>query len=277
MTRFLKGLFLIARPVNVLITMISIVVAASLAGSLRPFGNVVLACLSAGFIAAGANAINDYFDVEIDRINKPKRPIPSGLLSPLSAYGIAIASFLLGVALNLWLTVSMLVLALVVSVALFAYGAHFKRTPLTGNLLVSTVTGLAFVYGGMAVGRVKESLFPALFSFCFHFGREVLKDIQDMEGDARDAARTFPLAFGVPASVALIILTFIVLMVLTALPYVFGRYGGWYFALVAVGIYPVLIYVMARIRKYPPPEELGFLSNLLKGDMLIGLLALYLR
>ncbi|MEE9118324.1 MAG: UbiA family prenyltransferase, partial [Calditrichia bacterium] len=123
----------------------------------------------------------------------------------------------------------------------------------------------------------KETFFPAAFAFLFHLGREILKDIQDMEGDKQAGADTFPVKYGISRSIGLISVDFILLVFLTAIPYILGIYSIRYFMIICFGIYPVLLFVLYRSRKDSDPANLGFLSNLLKADMIIGLLAIYLK
>jgi geranylgeranylglycerol-phosphate geranylgeranyltransferase len=267
----------LSRPVNVGISFLTIIVAAELAGGITPLKNVVFAALSAALVTIGANVINDYFDIEIDRINEPTRQIVAGnvtknqaLLYFSSVYFIA---WFLAFYINLW----MLIIAFFTSVILFFYSFHLKRTVLWGNLTVSVSTGMAFFYGGLAVGHLKEMIFPAVFAFLFHFGREILKDIQDMKGDSQGGAKTFPLKYGVSASIRLIIIDFILLVILTAIPYISGIYSIRYFLVICLGIYPVWLFVLLRSKRDINSKNLGFLNNLLKADMIIGLLAIYLK
>ncbi len=150
-----------------------------------------------------------------------------------------------------------------------------KRTVLFGNLTVSFATATAFVFGGMAVGRPAATLFPASFAFLFHFGREILKDLQDVEGDKMHRANTFAVKFGRQSSLILISVIFIILLVWTIMPYIINIYGRIYLLIILLGVYPVIIYVLFSNWKHTEPGKLGILSNLLKVDMIIGLLAIY--
>jgi geranylgeranylglycerol-phosphate geranylgeranyltransferase len=267
----------LSRPVNVIISFLTIIVAAELAWGLDPIENVLLAALSAALITIGANVINDYFDIDIDRVNKPKRPLAVGILSKQTAIVYFISVYICAWCLALYINIWMFLIAFTTSVILFFYSFHLKRTVIWGNLTVSFATAMAFVYGGLAVGHYKETLFPAAFAFLFHFGREILKDIQDMEGDSQAGAITYPLKYGISRSISLITVDFILLVFLTAIPYILGIYSLRYFLIICLGIYPILLFVLYRSNKDPKPENLGFLSNLLKADMIIGLLAIYLR
>lgn len=267
----------LSRPVNVLISFITIIIAAELAGSLEPIENVLIAALSAALITIGANVINDYFDIEIDRINKPNRPLAAGTVKSNISIFYFITVYFLAWSLAVYISIWMFLIAFVTSIILFFYSYYLKRTVLWGNLTVSLATAMAFVYGGVAVGHYVETFFPASFAFLFHFGREILKDIQDIEGDKRAGAHTFPIIYGISKSLILILVDFILLVFLTAIPYILGIYSLKYFLTICLGIYPVLLFVLLRSRKDSSPKSLGYLSNLLKADMVIGLLAIYLK
>jgi len=276
MNKFLS-LIKLSRPINVLISFLTIIVAAELAWGLTPLINVMLAALSAALITIGANVINDYFDIEIDQVNKPDRPLAAGAVSRRTAILFFIIVYVLAWILAFSLNLSMFIIAFSTSVLLFFYSFILKRTVLWGNLTVSLATAMAFVYGGLAVGHYKETFFPAAFAFLFHFGREVLKDIQDMEGDRRAGAVTYPIKYGIDNSITLITIDFILLVFLTAIPYILGIYSIRYFLIICLGIYPVLLYVLFKSKQDSRPKNLGILSNLLKMDMVIGLLAIYLK
>lgn len=274
--KFINSIIAISRPANVLISMISIFVAAFITGTLHPAINVLLACVSGGLIAAGANTINDYFDLEIDRINKPKRPLVAGKLSSSQAVIIALFEFAVGSLLALFIGLLAFIIAFSISLLLFFYSYRLKRLPLIGNLAVSFSTGMAFIYGGIAVHRVVETLIPAIFAFFYHFGREIIKDIQDREGDTSEKARTFPIIYGNRLSLILTTLNFALLTVLVFLPFLFGWYGIKYILVILFGVYPVIFFSVWSMWRNQTPGNLGFISNLLKADMLVGLLAIYL-
>jgi len=270
----LLGLWQLLRPVNVLIGALSIGIGAWVTGTLSPAKNVLLACLSGGFITGAANAINDYFDIEIDLINKPERPLPARRVSPSGAFSWSISLFLLGIGLSFFINTPAIIISGTASLLLFLYSWRFKRLPLIGNITVSFITGLAFLYGGVAVGRIQASLIPATFAFLFHFGREILKDIEDISGDRAENARTFPICCGVRAAKIVITAVFILLILATLFPYFKNIYNGLYFAIVLPGVDAYLLYVIWAFWKSVEPTHLHKLNTGLKADMLVGLLSI---
>ncbi len=267
----------LTRPVNVIIAMCSVFIAALITGTLSPIANVILACLSAGLITAGANTINDYYDIAIDQINKPDRPLARGLISPGQAFWASLIQYFFGNLFAIFISPLMFAIALFFSLLTYLYSARLKRTVLWGNIAVSLSTAAAFIYGGSAVHRPREAVIPALFAFFFHFGREIIKDMEDVAGDRENNAITFPVKYGMPPSIQLVSLNFVILILLTIFPFWAGWYGEWYFLIIVIGIYPLILYTIYSIRNNTSPTHLHRLSNLLKADMLVGLLAIYFR
>ena len=271
----IKALFILTRPVNVLIGGLSIVIGAFIAGSLQPVINVVLAAFSGGIIAGAANSINDYYDLKIDKINKPYRPIPAGLVTQKEAFCFSIALFIVGLVLGALINWKALLIAIFACVVLYLYSARLKRTVLWGNLSVSLISAFAFIYGGVAVNRLNAALIPAGFAFLFHLGREIIKDVEDQKGDLADNAKTLPIQYGTNVALSVTTIVFILLIIATFLPYIFNVFGFIYLLVVILGVDLVVIYVIFSIWKNPQPANLGRLSTILKIDMLMGLFAIY--
>ncbi len=271
----IKSFIILSRPVNVIIAFITIFIAAGITGPLVPFVNVLLAAICVMFITIGANVINDYYDIEIDKINKPNRPLPSGKLSTKQALIYTIIVFVISGIIASFLSLEMFFVASISCLLLFLYSYKFKRTILWGNFIVSLISGMAFIFGGMAVGRAEAALFPAVFAFLFHFGREILKDIQDIEGDKNQGIVTFPIKYGTRNSIILVLIIFIILILVTIIPYILHVYGFYYLLIVVTGVHTVLVYVLISSWNKPKADNFGRLSTILKIDMLIGLLAIY--
>jgi len=272
----IKYFCLLCRPLNVVIGMLSIFIGAFITGTIHPFDKVMLACLSGGVIAAAANVINDYYDVEIDKINKPYRPIAAGIITLNQAFVFSMTLFLVGIVLGGLINWQALVVSVFSAALLFLYSYRLKRTVLWGNLSVSLVTALAFIYGGIAVNRLGFALIPATFSFFYHLGREIIKDVEDIEGDRADHIQTLPIVHG--PKVALLIATwvYLVLILLTIIPYIFRIFGTYYLITVLFIVDLVVGYVLISLWRNPTPRHLSKLSLILKLNMFAGLLAIYL-
>lgn len=274
MTR-LKHFLLLSRPLNVLIGMISIVMGAFIAGSIQPWRNVLLASLSGGLIAAAANAINDVYDVAIDRINKPHRPIAAGVITPREGVYFSVSLFVLGIVIGAAINWQALMISLVASILLFWYSARLKRTVFWGNFVVSLVTALAFIYGGVAVSRLGYAIIPAVFSFFYHLGREIIKDAEDVIGDRADNARTLPIRYGKTAALRVAAWIYLMLVVLTIVPYWCNIFGIYYLIIVVGIVDLVIVYVLFSMFRHPDARNLSRVSLILKMNMFAGLVAIY--
>lgn len=269
----IKGYIRLVRPINMVIVVASVAIGAFLSGDLRSL-SVLLACVSAGLVLAGGNCLNDVFDLEIDRINNPQRPIPSGSLSRRGASICGGAMLAAGTALSAPIGGQALGIVASASVLLVFYGLWLKRCMLLGNLVVSLLAALAFVFGGVAVGNPKGTWFPAVFAFLFHLGREVVKDAEDVKGDRKWGVRSLAGVFGEQTGVMVAAIVFALLIGVTILPFARGEYGRLYLLLVIVGVDLVLIVTMLALLTRKKWMSLHRASVLLKVGMVFGLAAL---
>ena len=264
----------ITRPLNNIITALAVFIGAWTAAWVDPLDKLILALLSASLISAGGYVVNDFFDLETDKINKPSRPLPEGKVNVRSALVFSLILFLTGLLLSLLIKKIAFILALTAVLLLVLYSFKLKRAPLVGNLLVSLVCGLAFVYGGIVGRDFRLSLIPAGFAFLFHLGREILKDVEDVRGDLSVRAQTIPIAWGVNLSLLLTTFVFSGLILLTIVPYYLRVFPLLYLILVLV-VDLLLVYVMVSMWMDQSKSNLGTLSGILKFGMILGLLAIF--
>ncbi len=275
-----KALALISltRPVNVLITFATVVIGGVLAAgdSALSSTHLYFAALTAGMIAAGGNAINDVFDVKIDTINRPNRPIPSGRLSISNAVTFSILQFVSGLWFAYRLSIQLGLIAFVVTVLLILYSYSWKRSLLLGNIAVAFCGALAFFYGAIAVNNPVAGLFPAIFAFLIHLAREVIKDVEDKTGDAESGAKTFPIVYGDRASQHLTASILWALIISTVVPVLLGIYDLYFLITVIVLVnLPLIVLSYFLLRRIEPMTQ-KITSRGLKLIMIGGLIALYI-
>jgi len=263
------------RPGNLAIAGLAVLVGSS--GSWRGTGwAVALAAASAMAIAGAGNALNDVFDIEADRINRPRRPLPMGTIGRRFAYYLSIVLYLIGIGLGFLASPANGALAVLASALLWLYAARGKRLGLLGNLLVSLAGGLAFVYGGVAARQPWPSLIPAAFALLMHLAREMVKDVQDLEGDSRIGARTTAVVLGPRRTMAAASGALALLILLTPVPFLMHIYTWRYLAAVLLGVDPMLGFLIKDMLSGPGRERLGTISFYLKINMLLGLMAICL-
>ncbi len=159
-----------------------------------------LAAIVAFLICGGGNAINDYFDYEIDKINMPKRPLPSGRISRKSALYLFWIVSITGLVLSYFVGFSFFAIALFNFIVSGMYAWKLKRTAIKG-IFVAYLGSSAFIAAPFIAGfpvNIFDSALPVLvlISFFGTLSRQLLMDIRDMEGDKKAGAKTLPLAIG---------------------------------------------------------------------------------
>lgn len=276
LSKKIKAYIDLARPVNVVITLLSIPVASILAGAqVGQWLPVLLAAVTGGFVAAGANAINDYFDVEIDKTNRPSRPIPRGDATKGEAWTEWLLLSFVAIVLNLFLNLAALAIVVFAVFILYWYSALFKRTIVIGNVVVAVMTGMAFIYGAVVVGNFSRAIMPALFAFLINIVREVIKDIEDIEGDRKDNANTLPVKYG-PRPALWVATVSIVILIATTIGAYWLEIYTIYFLYPVLAVDILLTGVLIWMWKDQSPSMMNRLSNGLKLCMVVGLIAIYL-
>jgi len=266
----------IMRPLNLLQGGIAILGCLALADPLPRWWQVLLAILVVWAYTGAGNTLNDYYDREIDQINRPHRPIPAGLIRPRQA--LIFAWILFGSGTLAVLPVFNRQIAVIIPIALFfliAYTPVFKSRPLWGNLIVSGILGMTFLFGSAIFGDMRPGIVPCCLAFGFNLIREVVKDMQDVKGDQALGARTFPLVFGLEAARRLVVILTLILILGALVPFFLKIYGIFYLIVLVLTVEIPLVFVIFSVRRDCTPANCGRLAALLKGDVFFGLLAIF--
>jgi 4-hydroxybenzoate polyprenyltransferase len=257
----------------------------------------ILLSLSSVLIAAAGYIINDYFDLNIDRVNKPGKVVVEKIIKrrwaiiwhlALSGLGIIIGFYLSWKLRNIFIGPSNTVCVLV----LWFYSTTFKKKLLIGNVLISLLT--AWVIGVLylcefrlhrfvnpefhsALSRIyKFTVVYASFAFIISLVREVIKDMEDMEGDAKYGRRTMPLIWGLNATkfFCTIWLT-ILLAALIFIQFYVLQYKWWLTIIFTcfLVIFPILL-VLKKLSGARKPSQFHQLSQLIKSIMMMGILSM---
>jgi len=256
--------------------------------------NFVLICLSSVLIAAAGYIINDYFDLNIDRINKPERLIVQNIIKRrwtivwhffLSMAGIAIGFFLDFTTRATFLGFSNLICACL----LFIYSISLKKKLLAGNVLISLLTAWVVLVitwcefisfpriRGIDIAKLSRYTFLyAGFAFIISIIREVIKDMEDMPGDSKYGCRTMPIVWGVNAAKVYTAVWIIILVALVAIVQVYILQFRWWWTVTYSFLFIIapLIYTLVQLRKSNTPEAYHRLSNLTKMVMFSGILSM---
>jgi|Deesub1362A_J573_1020465.scaffolds.fasta_scaffold00272_46 geranylgeranylglycerol-phosphate geranylgeranyltransferase len=233
----------------------------------------ILALLSVFMITGAGNALNDVYDIEIDRVNKPDRPLPSGRLKRRAVMRTVSIFFIVGILLSLMVSLQInfffpFALALINSVLLWNYAVMLKRLPLIGNVLISYLTASTFLYGGSLTGKVMGVVIVLfILSFFATLSREIVKSIEDVEGDRIGGANTIAVVWGIQKAGMFAVLCIFLTIALSPLPYLTGLLGELYLGVVVMADAGFL-YALTQIPKNPTNA-----STILKTSMGIALVA----
>lgn len=269
----LKTLFRIVRPLNAMMAGFAGVLAFVIAtGTIVPQVTIVFFIIL--LITAAGNVINDYHDAAIDAINRPDRPIPSGMITRKAALFYAVVLFLVGNIIGIvFAPMPLVLIGIINSVLLWFYASHLKVMPLLGNLAVSYLAASIFLFGGALEGwiGVMSNLPIAGATFGVILARELIKDAEDMPGDVALGARTMPIRYGLRPTVMIAGAAAVIGVIITLLLYT--RWGPGYL----VGIIPVDIIIgfgIYQAIRCRTPEEIkdSRSSHLIKIGMFTSLL-----
>ena len=269
--------FNIIRPLNVIVGSITILVSSLIAKYNGPINVVIFAALVVTLYTVGANTLNDYFDYEIDKINRPDRAISSGLVLRPHALIISILAFLLGTLIALQLNINSQLVSIGISLPLIiGYNIKLKKFPLIGNIVVAIVLALSFIYAGLAFSNVSPLILPAALAFGLTLIRELVKDMADIIGDKSVGLKTFPIIFGEKKTIILCVVLSVLLGIGAFIPFITGHYNICYgISLILTVEIPLGVVVISVINK-PSIETAKRSANLLKFCTIGGLFSIYI-
>jgi len=256
----------------------------------------ILLVLASLFIAAAGYIINDYFDINIDEVNKPEKMIVDKVISRrwaiawhfiLSITGILLTMLALPV-FDKWYLVVGNVFCVIL---LWFYSTTFKRKLLIGNIVISLLTAwtiLFIFFSKVSVSDAFEAAHPgqpkffrfaflyAGFAFIISLIREAVKDIEDMPGDARYGCRTMPIVWGANVTKVYIAVWMIILISMLAIVQVYILQFQWWWAVVycILMIILPLLFIFLKLFKASSIQEYHKLSSWTKLVMLTGILSM---
>lgn len=260
--------------------------------SLNP-AHFFLLILSSVLIAAAGYVINDYFDLNIDRINKPNRLIVQKIISRRYAiawhFFLSIAGIAIGFYLDFTTHVTLLGFSnLACACLLFLYSVSLKKKLLAGNILISLLTAWTvlvvtwceariFFSATFSISRIlRVTILYAGFAFVISLIREAIKDMEDVEGDRKYGCKTMPIVWGINASkiYTAVWMTMLAISLLILQAYVL-QFRWWFTALYCLlFIFIPLINVFIKLFKAQTAKDFHSLSSLVKFIMLTGILSM---
>jgi 4-hydroxybenzoate polyprenyltransferase len=250
------------------------------------------------FIAAAGYIINDYFDLNIDRVNKPGKLVVDTFIKRRWAIlwhlGFSLIGIILSAVVSYRLANPLPVLFNVITVfLLWFYSTSFKKQVLVGNIIISLLTGWVVLVLYVAVNPVdlrpvdnvsfrvlsrvyKFAVLYGGFAFIISLVREVIKDMEDIQGDAKYNCRTMPIVWGLPASKMFVAVWLIVLLCSLIILQVYALQLRWWWSVLYSIIFIITPLVVILKKLFPAVEPVHFheLSTLIKIVMLTGIISM---
>ena len=215
----------------------AVLVGASLTGfSHLESQNLFYGAITAFTLTGASMAINDYYDFDIDKINEPQRPIPSGAVSLNSALVLTGVLTVIGFVFAFLISMYCLLFAIAAWAIMVAYSTVGKRRGFAGNLLVSACVAAPFLYRSLvAVNSIMFNiLLFASMAFLSNTGREIAKGIVDVQGDSSHNIRTLAVTFGDRKAAFAGAAFFVFAVCLSPLPLIFHLVSIWFVPFVLV-------------------------------------------
>lgn len=204
-----------------------------------------------GFLLSGsAMILNDYFDIEVDKINAPNRPLPSGLISSKTAIVFTIVISLLGLVSSFFINKIAVLLYIIFWIVGFLYNWKLKEKGLLGNLFVSSSVAVTIILGGIVVGNPwnKAVLIFSMMLFVFDLGEEIAADAMDIEGDKKRNVKSIPILIGRKNALYVSFSLFIIFIALSLLPVILSLFGISYLIIISLTDMMILFWGVKLIK-----------------------------
>jgi geranylgeranylglycerol-phosphate geranylgeranyltransferase len=198
--------------------------------------NLTYGFVTGFMLTAASMTINDYYDRQIDAINEPNRPIPSGLIQPKQALAFALTLTAVGFATAILTSLLCLVIAVIAWIVFVTYTTVGKRSGLPGNFLVSTCVAIPFIYGSAAIISTispNATLFASM-AFLSNTGREITKGIVDVQGDKTKNIQTLAVRYGEKTAAVAAIIFYLSAVLLSPVPWLINLVTVWFIPFVAI-------------------------------------------
>ena len=257
------------RTGNAVMGIVGVAVAAFMAAGTDiadAWANLLISAVVVFMFICGGNALNDYIDYEIDKTAHPERPIPSGRMTRRAALHAALAMLGGSVVVSLFtFDLECILIVVIACVLMVSYEVALKQRGFVGNVTIAVLTGMMFLLGGAVVGDAADNVIVALMALLVSVGREIAKDIEDMESDEGDRL-TLPMRIGPRKAAALACVFFVAGPVLSVAPMVWHTYGPLYYSVVVADA--IFVYCAAVVFSSPHRAQ-----KLAKLAMVVALVA----
>ena len=256
------------RPETTPLGMLTVYIGGLVAGA--PFNSMplILAVIVTFFITAGSMTFNDAYDWKIDRINHPNRPIPKGILTPKQMLQFTAFLFTTGLFITFFINFICTCIYIFSIVFLAIYELYTKKYGIMGNITVAFISSIAFTFGGAAVSNPVVTLPLTILGFLIIFGREILMDIRDADGD-KQIRLTLPHQIGIKNASLISSIILLLAIAVSPLPYILNIVNLWYiYFIIPVDVLTILT-VIWFLRDH---KNAALSAHIIRGVLALGLI-----
>ncbi len=217
-----KAFLELTRIDHALMLCLAILIGALIAGGKASIEKYIFAFATAIFLEMGTFALNDYFDYEVDKMNRRMdRPLVRGDLKPKHALLSYLIFAPLGIIFSWFVNIICFFIALLNFTLATLYDVKLKEFKIIGNFYIAFTMAIPFVFGAVAVSNEVSDIiiFFASLAFLSGAGREIIKDVMDFEGDKLRRTKSFPSYFGIEAATILSTALILFAVTISFLPY----------------------------------------------------------
>ena len=275
--KYIISLFFLVRPLNIITAIASVFIVYYMV-DIDNLKLIISPCIILACYMAAGNILNDLIDIESDKINKPNRPLINNSINTYLLIIIIIILFFIGA----WFAMNIDVYAMRIALffalpGIISYELIFKRIPLIGNILISSLVGIVFVFTELALSHSASITWKVtLLAFSLNLIREIIKDIEDIQGDLQLNYRSLPIVAGLPTTILVVRFISIAFIVISMLP-IFTLYYSWYYIpLIIFLIHTPLLYITIGLRDDITPKECAKYSKVLKLMIINGIVIILL-
>ena len=247
----IKGLIELLRPELPFAAGISVIIGEIITlGKLPSLSELFLGFMWGFLLSGSAMILNDFFDIEVDKINAPNRPLPSGLISSNTALVFTIIISLLGLVISFFINKAAILLYIIFWFIGFLYNWKLKEKGLLGNLFVSSSVAVTIILGAIAVGNPwnKAVLIFSLMLFVFDLGEEIAADAMDIEGDKKRNIKSIAILIGRQNALNISFLLFMIYIILSFIPVILNLFGISYLIIISLTNSMILIWGIKLIK-----------------------------
>ena len=223
-------------------------------------------------ISSYSMIINDVYDIKIDKVNQPERPLPKQLISVNSALSLSLILLLIGLTSSLLISYYHIIITVIFSFLSWFYNIWGKKQGLIGNSIVASSMSIPFIFGGIITGNISLLVWSiSLMAFLSGMGREIIKTIADVEGDQIKGVKSISIQFGLRNAMLIAWIFIVSSIIVSFIPIYFNLIQIYYVPLLLLTDL-ILLYSVSIISKNYSKSESLKVKKLILYAMLFGLI-----